>query len=102
MLLHTRHTAVALAALDVSRVGLGDVLDGLVQVGLLHAHAVHAAAQLVDLDGAGVELHAQPGGGLGRILAHHNVQCPLRLPHPLGCVAGHCQNIKFSTAAHLS
>ena len=56
--------AQALEALDVSRVGLGDVLDGLIQVGLLHAHAVHATAQLVDLDGAGVELHAQPGGGL--------------------------------------
>ena len=56
--------AQALQAVDVGRVGLGHVLDGLVQVGLLHAHAVHAAAQLVDLDGAGVELHAQPGGGL--------------------------------------
>ena len=34
------------------------------QVGLLHAEAVHAAAQLVDFDGRGVQLHAQARGGL--------------------------------------
>ena len=39
------------------RIGLG-------QVGLLHAEAIHAAAQLVDLDGRGVQLHAQARGRL--------------------------------------
>ena len=34
------------------RIGLG-------QVGLLHAETIHAPAQLVDLDGRGVQLHAQ-------------------------------------------
>ena len=42
---------------ETIRIGLG-------QVGLLHAETIHAAAQLVDLDRRGVQLHAQARGGL--------------------------------------
>ena len=40
------------------------VVGLLVEVQLLHAQAVDGAAQLVDLDGAGVDLHAQAAAGL--------------------------------------
>ena len=42
---------------EAVRVGLG-------QVGLLHAEAIHTAAQLINLDRRGVQLHAQAGRGL--------------------------------------
>ena len=42
---------------EALRIGLG-------QVGLLHTKAIHATAQLVDLDRRGVELHAQARRGL--------------------------------------
>ena len=38
--------------------GVGPVGVGLRQVGLLHAQAIHTAAQLVDLDRRGIQLHA--------------------------------------------
>ena len=63
MLLTVRQVSAQLAQailgglVEALRVGLG-------QVGLLHAQAIHAAAQLVDLHRRGVEFHAQARGGL--------------------------------------